>query len=122
MTSVRQNSVSPTAKIVLYSIEPVGTSPAPVAPMNAVIVSTARRGLNVRFGCWPAAMSTIIVSPPARATGGTTRPRGEGGDRRNQHASDHEPRRQRVEDLDADADVAQERCHEGEGEVAEDDR
>ena len=37
--SVITNNVSPTAKIVLYSIEPVGTSPLPVAPMNAVIVS-----------------------------------------------------------------------------------
>ena len=31
ITNVITNSVAPTAKIVLYSIEPVGTSPAPVA-------------------------------------------------------------------------------------------
>jgi hypothetical protein len=41
--------VAPTAKMVLYSIEPVGTSPAPVAAMKAAIVSTASRGSNVRF-------------------------------------------------------------------------
>ena len=39
ITSVIAKSVSPTAKIVLYSIEPVGRSPLPVAPMKAVIVS-----------------------------------------------------------------------------------
>ena len=44
MTSVITNSVNPTAKIVLYSIEPVGMSPLPVAPMNAVIVSIVSRG------------------------------------------------------------------------------
>ena len=38
------NSASPTAKIVLYSIEPCGTSPCAVAPMNAVIVSSDTRG------------------------------------------------------------------------------
>ena len=31
-------SAAPTAKIVLYSIDPVGTSPWPVAAMNAVMV------------------------------------------------------------------------------------
>ena len=59
-------SVAPTAKIVLYSTEPVGTSPAPVAAMKADIVSTASRGSKERFGCCPAARSTIIVSPIAR--------------------------------------------------------
>ena len=43
-------SVRPTAKIVLYSVEPVGTSPFPVAAMKAVIVWTASVGLSVRFG------------------------------------------------------------------------
>ena len=33
--SVSTNSVMPTAKMVLYSIDPVGTSPVPVAAMNA---------------------------------------------------------------------------------------
>ena len=41
ITNVIRKSVAPTAKIVLYSSEPVGTSPAPVAAMNAVIVSIA---------------------------------------------------------------------------------
>jgi hypothetical protein len=52
--------------MVLYSSEPVGTSPAPVAAMKAVMVSAAWRGSNVRVGCWPIAISTIIVSPTAR--------------------------------------------------------
>ena len=66
MTSVITKSVSPTAKIVLYSIEPVGMSPLPVAPMNAVIVSIGSRGSKVIWASWPAAMRTIIVSPTAR--------------------------------------------------------
>ena len=32
------NSVKPTAKIVLYSIEPVGMSPRAIEAMNAAIV------------------------------------------------------------------------------------
>src|SRR4029453_17233566 len=64
--SVMTKSVAPTAKIVLYSTEPVGTSPAPVAAMKADIVSTAWRGSKERLGCWPAARRTIIVSPIAR--------------------------------------------------------
>jgi hypothetical protein len=59
-------SVAPTAKIVLYSTDPVGTSPWPVAAMNAVIVCTASVGFHVQFGWPPAAISTIIVSPTAR--------------------------------------------------------
>jgi hypothetical protein len=71
MARVSTNRVNPTAKMVLYSSDPVGTSPAPVAAMNAVIVSTAWRGSNDRLGCCPAAMSTIIVSPTARETAST---------------------------------------------------
>ena len=52
--------------MVLYSIEPVGTSPWPVAPMNAVIVSTGPSGSSDSVGCWPAAIRTIIVSPTMR--------------------------------------------------------
>ena len=37
-TNVRTNSVKPTAKIVLYSIEPVGMSPRAIEAMNAAIV------------------------------------------------------------------------------------
>ena len=66
ITSVITNSVRPTAKIVLYSIEPVGRSPFPVAPMKAVSVSIGARGSNVSCGSCPTAMSTIIVSPTAR--------------------------------------------------------
>ena len=39
ISRVSTNSVMPTAKIVLYPIEPAGVSPLAVAPMNAVIVS-----------------------------------------------------------------------------------
>ena len=39
--------------------------------MNAVIVSAASRGSKVRFGCWPIATSTIIVSPTAREIAST---------------------------------------------------
>ena len=46
-------------------------SPFAVAAMNVVIVSTDWRGSAVRFGCWPAATSTIIVSPIARETPST---------------------------------------------------
>ena len=46
ITSVKTNSVAPTAKIVLYSIDPVGTSPCPVAAMNAVIVCIASNGFR----------------------------------------------------------------------------
>ena len=114
----------------------------------------------MRFGCCPAATSTIIVSPiaremastneamipetaagttmrvatcifvepsayaPSRRSRGTLRHRvlGERRDGRDQHHAHHEPRRERVEDLDVDPDVAQQRRHEREREVAEDDR
>ena len=66
MTKVMTKSAAPTAKIVLYSIDPVGTSPWPVAAMKAVMVWTASSGFQVQFGCSPAAISTIIVSPTAR--------------------------------------------------------
>ena len=64
-------SVRPTAKIVLYSVDPVGTSPWPVAPMNAVIVSTGCSGFSDSVGCWPAAIRTIIVSPTMREIAST---------------------------------------------------
>jgi hypothetical protein len=47
-------------------MEPVGTSPVPVAAMNAVIVDICSRGLKVIVASCPAAISTIIVSPIAR--------------------------------------------------------
>ena len=34
--------------------------------MKAVIVAAGSRGSNVKFGCIPAAIATIIVSPIAR--------------------------------------------------------
>ena len=37
-TSVKTNSVKPTAKIVLYSIDPVGMSPRAIEAMKAAIV------------------------------------------------------------------------------------
>ena len=37
-----------------------------------VIVSTGTSGFQVRRGCWPAAMATIIVSPIARLTASMT--------------------------------------------------
>ena len=128
--------------------------------MKAVIASAASRGSNVRLGCWPIAISTIIVSPTAReiastneammpeTAAGTTmrvatctlvdaervgplaqiarhrahRVLGERGDGRHQHHAHHERGGERVEDVDLDPDVAQERRHEREREVAEDDR
>ncbi len=43
-------------------------------------------------------------------------------DGRHQHHAHHEPRGERVEDVDLDPEIAQQRRHEGEREVAEDDR
>ena len=70
-TSVITNSVRPTAKIVLYSIDPVGMSPMPVAAMKAVIVSVCRCGSRVMVGSRPAPITTIIVSPMAREMAST---------------------------------------------------
>ena len=46
-------------------------SPCPVAAMKVVIVSKPSSGLRPEFGCRPAAISTIIVSPIARETPST---------------------------------------------------
>ena len=45
---------------------PGGLSPFAVPPMNVVIVSKPSAGLTPEFGCSPAAISTIIVSPMPR--------------------------------------------------------
>ena len=57
--------------MVLYSMEPVGTSPMPVAPMNAVIVCDGSRGSAVSWAIPPAARSTTMVSPMAREMAST---------------------------------------------------
>ena len=60
------NSVAPTAKIVLYSMELKGVSPRLTCTINDVMVSTATRGSKVNVDTCPAAIVTIIVSPTAR--------------------------------------------------------
>ena len=39
--------------------------------MNDVIVAAGSIGFSVKFGCWPAATATTIVSPTARDTPST---------------------------------------------------
>ena len=58
-------SVIPAAKIVRYSREPCCTSPKLTCTIYAVMVSTGTVGSNVRRGCCPAAIATIMVSPIA---------------------------------------------------------
>ena len=60
------NRVMPTAKSVLYAIEPVGRSPLAVAAMNAVSVSIDLPTSTPHWGWSPPAMTTTIVSPTAR--------------------------------------------------------
>src|SRR5215210_5451928 len=124
MTSVMTNSVAPTAKIVLYSIDPVGTSPCPVPAMNAVIVCTASIGFQVQLGWPPAAISTIIVSPTAReiAGHGCHRVLRDGGDGGQKHHAHHQAGAERAEDPDGKTKVPQQWAHEREREVAVDDR
>ena len=59
------NNVIPAAKMVLYSSDPCGTSPRLTWTIYAVMVSIGTVGSNVKRGCCPAAMATIIVSPTA---------------------------------------------------------
>src|SRR5690606_15088773 len=66
MRSVMRKSVSPTAKMVLYSTEPNGASPRLIWTMYAVMVWMLSSGFSVRFGVEPAAIATAIVSPIAR--------------------------------------------------------
>ena len=64
--------MKPTAKIVSYSIEPVGMSPREVAAMNAAIDWKLSRGSTPRLAVWPPAISTITVSPTAREAPSTS--------------------------------------------------
>ena len=60
------NSVAPTAKSDLNSIDPWAVSPRLIWAMNAVIVWTLSVGSSVNCGFVPTASSTAIVSPIAR--------------------------------------------------------
>ena len=63
---VKMNNEKPAANMVLNSNELLGTSPELTWTIYVVIVSMGTSGFNVKRGCCPAAMATIIVSPIAR--------------------------------------------------------
>ena len=55
------NNIEPTAKIVMYPVDPVGWSPNPAKPMNEDMVCIGTPGSNEKFAVLPAANNTIVV-------------------------------------------------------------
>ena len=158
--SVSTNSVAPTAKIVLYSIEPgrhvagagrrderghrLGRLARVEGEVRLLARSRRARSSSRRSRARSRARTTRrsrrrrrgrrSASRPAPSSSRARRRRragraarahrvlGERRDGRDEHHAHHEPGGERVEDVDLDPDVAQERRHEREREVAVDDR